>query len=84
VGSPIFPKAVIHLRNGKSIQIDGDHASASNPYVQRLVVNAKAYDSPWSPWKLLSDGGVVRFYLGPNPSDWGTRPSDAPPSFDGP
>ena len=34
LNSPVFPAAVIHLGNGKSIKIEAENASAPNPYVQ--------------------------------------------------
>ena len=82
-GSPVFPKATLHLDNGKAIQITGNNASAANCYVQAVRVNGDKYDSPWIPWPLLAKGGTIDFDLGPKPSAWGTDPAKAPPSFDG-
>jgi predicted alpha-1,2-mannosidase len=82
VGSPIFPKAAIHLENGRTIEISGQNASATTPYVQTLLVNGKPYESPWIPWNLLSEGGTLSFALGDKPSKWGSDPTKAPPSFD--
>jgi predicted alpha-1,2-mannosidase len=82
VGSPVFPKATLHMENGKSIRIIGEQASLANPYVQSLKVNDQSYESPWIPWSLLSNGGVLDFNLGDKPSSWGSDPSKAPPSFD--
>ncbi len=82
LGSPLFPKATLHMDNGKSIQIIGEHASSANPYVQSLKVNDQPYESPWIPWSLLSNGGVLDFNLGDKPSTWGNDPAKAPPSFD--
>jgi putative alpha-1,2-mannosidase len=70
------------MDNGKSIQIVGEHASLANPYVQSLKVNDLPYESPWIPWSLLSNGGVLDFNLGGKPSMWGNDPAKAPPSFD--
>jgi len=83
VGSPVFPKATIHLSNGKTIRIIGEQASLENPYVQSLQLNGQPYESPWIPWSLLSNGGVLDFDLAAKPSQWGNDPKKAPPSFDG-
>ena len=83
VGSPVFPKATLHLDNGKTIQIIGGHASPDNRYVQSLKIDDRTYESPWIPWSMLSKGGVIDFALGANPSQWGQDPQKAPPSFDG-
>jgi predicted alpha-1,2-mannosidase len=81
VGSPLFPKATVHLENGKTIQILGESASSKNPYVQSLKVNGRNYKSLWIPWPVLSKGATLIFNLGDKPSTWGEKPGQAPPSF---
>ena len=83
VGSPLFPKATIHLDSGKTIEIVGRYASATAPYVVSLKVNGQPYDSPWIPWSLLSKGSVLEFVLSDKPSDWGKAQDKTPPSIDG-
>ena len=83
VGSPVFPKATVHLENGKAIQIIGEQSSLTNPYVQSLTINNQNYESPWIPWSLLSNGAVLDFHLTDKPSVWGEDPKKAPPSFNG-
>jgi predicted alpha-1,2-mannosidase len=82
IGSPVFPKATIHLDNGATIQINGDHASAENCYVQTLELNGQSYDKLWLPWSAISNGATLNFSLADKPSSWGTGPDSAPPSFD--
>ena len=82
VGSPVFPLATLHLDNGKSIRIIGRSAALSRPFVQSLKLNGLAHESPWVSWSALSEGGVLEFDLGDQPSRWGTDPENAPPSFD--
>lgn len=82
VGSPTFPKATIHLENGKTIQIVGEHAAPENCYVQKVKLNGRTWNSPWVTWSALSAGGTINFSLGNTPSSWGQDASQAPPSFD--
>ncbi len=82
VGSPLFPKATIHLENGKTIRIIGKNAAPANPYVQALKLNGASYASPWIPWARVSGGAVLDFDLASTPSQWGKDPQLAPPSFD--
>jgi predicted alpha-1,2-mannosidase len=82
VGSPLFPKATIHLENGKTIQILGGQAASANPYVQSLKLNGRDYESPWIPWPALAKGATLTFSLGDKPSAWGKNPGQSPPSFD--
>lgn len=82
LGSPVFPKAAIHLENGATIEIIGRHASTDNCYVQRLELNGHRTDNLWVPWSALSIGGVLDFSLGSRPSAWGSGANSPPPSFD--
>lgn len=82
VGSPVFPKATIHLDSGKAIEIVGEHAAQTAPYVVSLKLNGQAYTSPWIPWSRLANGALLDFVLSDKPSDWGKAPGQAPPSFD--
>ena len=82
IGSPVFPKAVIHLENGKQITITGKNAAPASPFIQTLQLNGQSFDSPWIEWSALSNGGALDFDLGDKPSKWGSDPSKAPPSHD--
>ena len=82
LNSPLFPRATIHLGNGKTVRIEGENASASNPYVQSLRVNGKSSEKTWLPYDTLSQGATLQFKLGNTPNkEWGTKPEDSPPSF---
>jgi predicted alpha-1,2-mannosidase len=83
LNSPLFPSATIHLGNGKIVKIEGEGADASNPYVQSLLVNGKPSETTWIPYETLSQGATLEFKLGSTPNkQWGTKPEDAPPSFE--
>jgi predicted alpha-1,2-mannosidase len=80
--SPLFPKAVFHLGNGEVVTIEGENASAANPYVQSLKVNGRPSDRTWIPYDTFAQGATLQFKLGSTPNKaWGTKPDDAPPSF---
>ncbi len=82
VGSPTFPKATIHLENGKSIVITADGAAPDAPYVQSLAVDGKPTTSTWLTWDQLKDGATLDFVLGKNGNKaFGSAPADRPPSF---
>lgn len=82
VGTPLFPKAIVALENGKTLEIRGENASDGNFYVQNLKVNGRNYASPWIDWRALANGATLEFKLGNQPSAWGKNPKPAPPSFD--
>jgi putative alpha-1,2-mannosidase len=82
LNSPLFPSATIRLGNGKIVKIEGENASASNPYIQSLRVNGKPSEKTWIPYATLSQGVTLQFKLGSTPNkEWGIKPEDAPPSF---
>jgi hypothetical protein len=78
--SPHFPGATITLENGKTIAIQAPGAPGSN-FVQSLMVNGKAVTSPWLNFSDVANGGTIAYSMGDSASNWGTDPSDVPPSF---
>ncbi|WP_328609840.1 GH92 family glycosyl hydrolase [Amycolatopsis sp. NBC_00345] len=80
IGSPLFTKATVHLPGGDLV-INAPKNNAKNVYVQGLKVNGKAYTSTTVAQDLLAHGGTLDFDMGPNPSQWGTGPNDAPKSI---
>ena len=47
VGSPIFEKATIHLKNGKDFVIMAHNTSRDNKYVQSIRLNGKPLNQVW-------------------------------------
>ena len=83
LGSPSFPKAVLHLQNG-DITISGRGAAANAPYVQNLNVNGQTWIKPWIRFPDIARGGKLTYTLDTTPNiNWGSDPSNAPPSFTG-
>lgn len=83
LGSPLFPKAVLHLSHG-DVTIIGHGAAKNSPYVQSLTVNGQSWSKPWLRYSEISGGGTLIFDLGRNPNtNWGSNLADAPPSYPG-
>jgi predicted alpha-1,2-mannosidase len=80
-GSPGFPHEAISLPNGKTITINAPGASPTNFYVQNLKLNGRRYQKLYVPFSTLQRGATLDWTLGSSPSDWGTAPQDAPPSY---
>jgi len=77
--SPSFSNIVIHLNGGKKLRITG--GSETKPFVQKLTVNGKLWNSTWISWKNLNQGGQLQFTLSDKPNfSWGK--GEEPPSFD--
>ncbi|HEY6738541.1 MAG TPA: glycoside hydrolase domain-containing protein, partial [Actinopolymorphaceae bacterium] len=80
IGSPLFTSATINLENGRQIVVEAPDNSPENVYVQGLRVNGKPYDKTYISHHLLTDGAVLTFDMGPEPSRWGTGKKSLPPS----
>ncbi|MFL4903852.1 GH92 family glycosyl hydrolase [Streptomyces sp. MMS24-I2-30] len=84
LSAPLFPHAVIHTGNHKTITVNAPAASADNIYVQGLRTDGKKSDKPWVPASFVTRGGTLDYTLGAKPdTSWGSAKADAPPSFPG-
>ncbi|MFJ9539873.1 GH92 family glycosyl hydrolase [Streptomyces sp. NPDC101225] len=82
LASPLFPRIEISRPHGNSISIRADGAAADAPYIQSLRVNGRTTERPWLSSALVRDGGRLDYTLSATPDkEWGSDPSDAPPSF---
>ncbi len=82
LGSPMFPKAVVHRAAG-DVVILAEGAAADAPYVQSLEVNGKASTATFLPESFANGGGTLHFKLGKEPNrQWGSEEGDRPPSFE--
>jgi predicted alpha-1,2-mannosidase len=79
IGSPLFPRAEIHLPQRRRALILG---SGRGPYVQSLRLDGRAHSKPWTTYCALARGATLSFRLGPRPNRrWGVGAAAAPPSF---
>ncbi|MFI1093227.1 GH92 family glycosyl hydrolase [Streptomyces sp. NPDC020917] len=81
IGSPLYDRATISPIGGKPLTISAAGNSDRNIYVQSLRINGKSSDRTYVQHADLAQGGHIDFTMGPRPSSWGTRASDAPPSL---
>ncbi|WP_288331096.1 GH92 family glycosyl hydrolase [uncultured Alistipes sp.] len=69
VGSPLFRKAVIHLENGNTIEIDAPENSSENRYVGKMAIDGKPYDKTFLNYSDLVKGARIRFDMQSEPND---------------
>lgn len=82
LGAPLFPKATLHLPNGKTVVLNAPANSAANRYVQAVRLNGQPYGRNWLSHATLQQGAVVDFDMADKPSTTrGTAAADAPYSF---
>jgi predicted alpha-1,2-mannosidase len=68
VGSPVFDKATIHLKNGKDFVVLARHNSRENKYVQSIQLNGKPLNQIWFRHADIADGGTLELMMGDVPN----------------
>jgi predicted alpha-1,2-mannosidase len=80
VGSPIFDKATIHLKNGKDFVIIARNTSHENKYVQSIRLNGQPLHQVWFRHADIANGGILELTMGDTPNvDLGSEPATFPP-----
>ena len=81
IGSPIFNKTTIHLRNGKTFVIVANLTSHENKYVETIHLNGKALNQVWFRHADIVNGGRLELTMGDTPNtSLGTAAASFPPA----
>lgn len=82
IGTPIFKNAVIHLQNGKKIEIAADRPSVKNCYIGEMKLNGKRYGHNYLDYTTLLKGARIEFKMSDKPNTArGISAEDAPYSM---
>ena len=81
LSSPLFSSIKVHLAGGHTLSITAPSASDTTPYVQQLLVNGQPTTKLWFALSTIKQGASLVYLLGNNPTSWGSRKEDAPPSY---
>jgi len=85
IGSPLFRTVTLTMPNGKPLTIEAQNNSAANVYVQSVTLNGQPVTKAYLTHKALSEGGTLRFVMGPKPNKaWASDPAAAPFSLSAP
>jgi predicted alpha-1,2-mannosidase len=80
IGSPVFEKATIHLKNGKDFVIVAHNASRDNKYVESVRLNGQQLNQIWFGHADIADGGTLELTMGDTPNlTLGADPATFPP-----
>ena len=80
IGSPVFEKTTIHLKNGKDFVIVAHNTSRDNKYVQSIRLNGKALNQVWFRHADIANGGTLEVTMGATPNlALGADPATFPP-----
>lgn len=63
LGTPLFPKLVMHLDNGKTFTVIADNVSKDNYLVKSVKYNGKPYDKLYITHDMIVNGGVLEFEM---------------------
>ncbi|HXI69988.1 MAG TPA: GH92 family glycosyl hydrolase [Verrucomicrobiae bacterium] len=81
--SPLFPKAILNLPDGRQIDITAKDASREAKYIQSMTINGKPSSKLWLTVDELRKGAKLKFVMGDSPNtNWGAAIADAPPTFE--
>ncbi len=67
IGSPVFDKTTIHLKNGKDFVIEAHGTSRDNKYVQSVTLNGKPLNQVWFRHADIANGGTLDLTMGNAP-----------------
>jgi len=82
VGSPLFKKALIHLENGETVEIEAPGNSPENRYVGKMTLDGKTLERTFLKYGELLNGAKIAFEMRPEPNDSrGAKSEDAPYSM---
>lgn len=80
IGSPIFNKATIHLKNGKDFVILARNTSRNNKYIQSIRLNGRPLNQIWFRHANIASGGTLEVTMGDTPNvSLGSDPATFPP-----
>jgi predicted alpha-1,2-mannosidase len=74
IGSPVIPKAVLHLEGEKTFTMRAENLTEQNIYIQKVTLNGKQWNRPYFSYDELKNGGELVFSMGPKPNKkWGLQ-----------
>ena len=80
VGSPVFDKTTLHLKDGKDFIILISNNSRDNKYVQSIRLNGKPLSQVWFRHADVANGGTLELTMGDAPNkQLGSQRENFPP-----
>jgi predicted alpha-1,2-mannosidase len=74
IGSPVFEKVSIKLKNRKTFTVLASGASKENKYISKASLNGKALDGPFFTHEDLMAGGTLKLVMTDRPNKtWGAQ-----------
>ena len=67
IGRPLFNKATIQLKDGKTFTVVAHGNSRENKYVQKMLLNGRELVEPFFNHQDIVDGGTLELTMGDKP-----------------
>lgn len=67
IGTPLFPKAELHLSNGKTFTVVANGVSRENIYIQSVKLNGQPYNKSYITHEQIMNGSTLEFEMGNTP-----------------
>jgi predicted alpha-1,2-mannosidase len=82
VSTPQFSGMTLWLGNGKKLRIASDRQAMLDDvrYISEMKLNDATYQGSWLPLEKIKEGGVLRYTLSAEPTEWGAGDALTPPS----
>jgi predicted alpha-1,2-mannosidase len=81
IGTPLFPKTIINLENGKQFVMEAKGVSEKNIYIQSATLNGEDYTKSYITHEQIMSGGKLVFEMGAQPNKkWASAVEDRPKS----
>jgi len=81
IGSPVFNRVTIHLKNGKDFVLVAQNNSHDNKYVRSIQLNGKPLNQVWFRHADIANGATLELTMGDTPNTMlGTTPASFPPA----
>ena len=68
IGSPLFQQMVIHLPNGKKVEIEARNNSKDNVYIDEMKFNGKTHSKNFLKHSELMKGAKIQFHMSDKPN----------------
>ena len=68
IGTPVFDRATIHLKNGRDFVILAHNNSYDNKYVQDIRLNGQPLNQVWFRHAEIANGGTLELTMGDSPN----------------
>ncbi|MCB0662743.1 MAG: GH92 family glycosyl hydrolase [Saprospiraceae bacterium] len=79
IGSPLFKKATLHMKNGKDFTIQSADNGPDNFYIQSASLNGQPYSKSYINFWDIQNGGVIEFKMGNQPNkSWANGKEEVP------